>query len=329
MMAHADDERVMLTLAALTYRGFHDLLGGRLHEGIVSGAVLDGLQTLVPVKDEWELVWGPATDRDPGQIVDSNAMYVVRSRPAPHRFVVAIRGTNPISLSDWVFGDFWVGEMVDWPYATATEPAAVSKSTALGLAAVQTMRSRAPSARSATDVSALVSGAFGTLARAARSDPGHLLAATPAWFESQVRRIAEHVQDVAARAVSPRDRRRSAVPVSIAPADLRPGSGSRGPTATLTCSPCFAPRPGAPVPRRWRSSSPATARVARSPRRSRSGSRTRSTRRTLGSAGIPAAARGSSATRSRGRRPATRGLPGESSGRSVRITITSGTRTIW
>jgi len=122
-MAHADDERAMLTLAALTYRGFHDVLGGRLHEGIVSGAVLDGLQTLVPVKDEWELVWGPATDRDRGQIADSNAMYVVRSRPAPHRFVVAIRGTNPISLSDWVFGDFWVGEMIDWPYATAAEPA--------------------------------------------------------------------------------------------------------------------------------------------------------------------------------------------------------------
>jgi hypothetical protein len=222
MMANADDERVMLALAALTYRGFHDVLGGRLHEGIVSGAVLDGLQTLAPVKDEWELVWGPATDRDRGRIVDSNAMYVVRSRRAPHRLVVAIRGTNPISLSDWVFGDFWVGEMVDWPYATADEPAAVSKSTALGLAALQAMRSRPPSARSASDVSTLVAGAFGTLARAARSDPGHLLAATPAWFESQVRKIAEHVQDVAAPAVSPKDRRRSALPVSIAPSDLRP-----------------------------------------------------------------------------------------------------------
>ena len=329
MMAHADDERAMLTLAALTYRGFHDVLGGRLHEGIVSGAVLDGLQTLVPVKDEWELVWGPATDRDRGQIVDSNAMYVVRSRRAPHRFVVAIRGTNPISLSDWVFGDFWVGEMIDWPYATAAEPAAVSKSTALGLAAVQTMRSRAPSARSATDVSALVSGAFGTLARAARSDPGHLLAATPAWFESQIRKIAEHVQDVSARAVSPRDRRRSALPVSIAPSDLRPRLGEPRPDGDLDLLTFLRSEAGAPVPRRWRSSSPATARAARSRRRSRSGSRTRSTRRTLGSAGIPTAARGSNATRSRDRRPATRGLPGESSARSVRITITSGTRTIW
>ena len=232
-MTSTQDVPVMLTLAALTYRGFQSVLGGRLHEGIVSGAVLDGLQTLAPVKGEWELVWGPATSRERGQIVDSNAMYVVRSRRAAHRLVVAIRGTNPISLSDWTLGDFWVGDMVDWPYATAAEPAAVSKSTALGLAALQTMRSAPPAARSASDVSAFVAGAFGTLARATRIDPGQLLAATPAWFESQVRKIAELWQDDAARVVSPRDRRRSAGPVPIAPSDLRPMLGGEpGPDGT-------------------------------------------------------------------------------------------------
>src|SRR5262249_9504848 len=130
-MATFNDEAVMLTLAALTYRGFQDVLGGRAHEGIVSGALVDGLSTLAPVKDQWELVWGPTTDRGHG-VVDSNMMYVVRSRQAANRLVVAIRGTNPISFTDWVFGDLWVGEKVDWPYATPADPAAISKSTALG-----------------------------------------------------------------------------------------------------------------------------------------------------------------------------------------------------
>lgn len=221
-MTTFSDEQIMLTLAALTYRGFQDPLGGRLHEGIVSGAVLDGLQTLSPVKNEWELVWGPATDRARGQVVDSNMMYVARSRRAANRLVVAIRGTNPISLSDWVFGDFWVGETVDWPYATAADPSAVSKSTALGLAALQGMRSRAPATGSAPDVSALVAGTFGTLQRAVRGGPGNLLAATPAWFESQIRKIAEHWKNAAARPESLKERRQSAPLAPISPSDLRP-----------------------------------------------------------------------------------------------------------
>src|SRR5262249_1475925 len=89
------DESIMLALAALTYRGFQDALEGPAHERIVSGAVLGGLSTLPSVKDQWELVWGPATDRDRGLAIDTNMMYVVRSRSAPSRLVVAIRGTNP------------------------------------------------------------------------------------------------------------------------------------------------------------------------------------------------------------------------------------------
>ena len=101
-------EQVMLTLAGLTYRGFHDPLPGETHDVVVRGALLDGLQTLAPVKNEWELVWGPVTSRGAREFVDSNAMYVVRHARERHRYVVAIRGTNPISASDWLFGDFWV-----------------------------------------------------------------------------------------------------------------------------------------------------------------------------------------------------------------------------
>ena len=56
---------------------------------------LAGLHTLPPVKDEWTLVWGPATSRSGPDAFDSAAMYVVQSRRAPTRYVVVIRGPAP------------------------------------------------------------------------------------------------------------------------------------------------------------------------------------------------------------------------------------------
>jgi hypothetical protein len=134
-------EQVLLTLAALAYRGFHDLLRGGCHADVVRRALLDGLNTLSPVKDQWSLVWGPVTTRSAPDAFDSAAMYVVRHRQDPARYVVAIRGTNPIAATDWLFGDFWVSTTVPWPYARTADLVAVSASTALGLSKLQTMRS--------------------------------------------------------------------------------------------------------------------------------------------------------------------------------------------
>jgi hypothetical protein len=134
-------EQVMLTLAGLAYRGFQDLLRGPTHADAVGRALLDGLRTLPPVKDDWKLVWGPATSRSGPDAFDSAAMYVVQHRREPARYVVAIRGTNPVAASDWLFGDFWVSTTVPWPYARAADRVAISASTALGLSKLQAMRS--------------------------------------------------------------------------------------------------------------------------------------------------------------------------------------------
>jgi hypothetical protein len=107
----------------------------------VREALLDGLRRLAPVKDDWRLVWGPATSRTPPDAFDSAAMYVVQHRHDPARHVVAIRGTNPIAATDWLFGDFQVRTTVAWPYAPAADGAAVSASTALGLRTLQALRS--------------------------------------------------------------------------------------------------------------------------------------------------------------------------------------------
>jgi len=102
---------------------------------------VDGLHTMPPLEDEWGLVWGPVTSRSGPDAFDSAAMYVVQNRRERARYVVAIRGTNPVAASDWLFGDFWVSTTVRWPYARAADGVAVSASTALGLSKLQTMRS--------------------------------------------------------------------------------------------------------------------------------------------------------------------------------------------
>jgi len=215
------DESIMLTLAALTYRGFQDVLGGRVHEGIVSGAVLGGLSTLPPVKNEWELAWGPAMDRAGGLTIDTNMMYVVRSRSAPSRLVVAIRGTNPLSIPDWVFGDFWVGKTVDWPYATTNDPAAISKSTALGLRALQEMRSGPPAMDLVEKASAFVTNTLAALEHALRGGPANQTD-MPAWFTSQTQKIGQRWLDANTHPESFSVRLAKAPAAPIAPANLRP-----------------------------------------------------------------------------------------------------------
>jgi hypothetical protein len=195
-------EQVMLTLAGLTYRGFHDPLPGEPHDVVVRGALLDGLQTLAPVRGDWELVWGPVTSRGAREFVDSNAMYVVRHRRERQRYVVAIRGTNPISPSDWLFGDFWVATTMPWPYAAG---AAISASTAFGLGALQAMRSPAPSRSAGSTASSLIERAVGALARAGgavRGGVGATLAAPPARFTAWLDDLTVTWRDSAARGES-------------------------------------------------------------------------------------------------------------------------------
>jgi hypothetical protein len=136
------DDRVMLCLAGLAYRGFNDAAAGRFHTDAVRRAVAAGLQTLAPVAGDWELVWGPAVYRAPGSLLDDEMMYVVRRVEGPPRYAVVVRGTNPVSAFDWVFGDLWTGRKIRWRYADGA--AHVSLSTALGLAVLQSLRSDGP-----------------------------------------------------------------------------------------------------------------------------------------------------------------------------------------
>jgi hypothetical protein len=137
----------MLVLAMLSYRAYHDLGRGRLELGHLRAAVEDGLRHLPPVRGKWELVWGPAAYRAPFTVFDENVMYVVRAIEATDRYAVVVRGTNPVSAFDWLFGDLWTGVLTPWPFpseapdAPGVPDAAVSLSTALGLAILSHLRS--------------------------------------------------------------------------------------------------------------------------------------------------------------------------------------------
>lgn len=136
------DDQTMLCLAGLAYRGFNDAAVGRFHGDAVQRAIQHGLDDLAPVKGEWDLVWGPAVYRSPTSLLDDELMYVVRRRQAPARYVVAIRGTNPVSAFDWVFGDLWAAKTTAWRYGNGS--ARISLSSALGLAILQGLRSDGP-----------------------------------------------------------------------------------------------------------------------------------------------------------------------------------------
>jgi len=128
----------MLVLAGLTYRGALDPLTGAVHAGNVEQAVTAGLAAYAP---RWQLVWGPATDRK-AELFDTSAMYVARGGD-PEQYVIAVRGTNPVSASDWLRGDLIVATTVKWPFGN--DGAAVSTSTALGLRSLLRLRSGPPS----------------------------------------------------------------------------------------------------------------------------------------------------------------------------------------
>lgn len=148
-MATDDSNRQqMLTLALLAYRGFWDLHTDDGEE--IAPRIERGLTTLAPLRGDWRLVWGPSARRFPGSILDDSVMFVVQGIDEPSRFAVVVRGTNPISGCDWLFGDFLASRQVPWRpgdrvfaqgEAVADEPR-VSVSTHLDLAVLTRMRGR-------------------------------------------------------------------------------------------------------------------------------------------------------------------------------------------
>jgi hypothetical protein len=129
-MAFIDDDRTMMCLAGLSYRGFWRVGWGDAHVREIATGISQGLEDLELTN--WKIVWGPACYRPPLGWFDDVVMYVVHdSSTNPARYVIVIRGTNPISLSDWILGDLLTNPPVPWPFDRAAH---ITPSTAQGLA---------------------------------------------------------------------------------------------------------------------------------------------------------------------------------------------------
>jgi hypothetical protein len=143
MAAQFTDEQVMFCLAGLSYQGFIDGAAGRFHTEVGRQTIVQGLRSLKPLDGGWDIVWGPTSYRAPLSLLDDELMFVVRKPGVTDRYAVVIRGTNPVSAFDWVFGDLWAARQVPWPYDN-TGAAKVSLSAALGLAILKNLRSGVP-----------------------------------------------------------------------------------------------------------------------------------------------------------------------------------------
>jgi hypothetical protein len=105
-------------------------------------AISTALEKAAGTIGAWNIVWGPSVVAQPfGSGVAMNTMYVARSQVSPSQYVIAIAGTNPGSILDWVIEDGLVSWQVPWIYAPLAAPhARISLGTAIGTAILQTMK---------------------------------------------------------------------------------------------------------------------------------------------------------------------------------------------
>jgi hypothetical protein len=65
---------------------------------------------------KWEIVWGPIAVTYDTFYFPINAMYLAQSGDDPSQYVLAVAGTNPVSLFDWLIEDALVSYQLPWPF---------------------------------------------------------------------------------------------------------------------------------------------------------------------------------------------------------------------
>lgn len=104
----------------------------------VYGPMQHLLQSYPVVQGEWELVWGPCIFKFPliAKYSD-NTFYIVRSTQDPSHYVIALSGTNPYEITDWVLEDYLVATLEPWKYGSPPPGASISTSATLSLSILQ------------------------------------------------------------------------------------------------------------------------------------------------------------------------------------------------
>jgi pimeloyl-ACP methyl ester carboxylesterase len=112
-------EQTAFGFSWIAYRGDPLPLPATVDATILAGTLPKRIEEKPILRGRWELAWGPAIAKQSLAVVDGSMAYAVRSRPKagkPQQVVVAIRGTNPLSLTTWIFENFMVASTAPWPY---------------------------------------------------------------------------------------------------------------------------------------------------------------------------------------------------------------------
>lgn len=107
-----------MTLAALSYQAENPVSVESVaqHATRIRAAITQQLaQTGYATQAQWDVVWGPGLSLD-----QSNLFYVAKKKNAD-LYAVAIRGTDPIFIRDWV-EDLSVIGLVHFPFTKANDP---------------------------------------------------------------------------------------------------------------------------------------------------------------------------------------------------------------
>lgn len=99
------------------------------------------LESMDPVKGQWNLVWGPAVFKFPliAKLRD-NTVYVVQNTKDKSQYALALSGTNPYELTDWLFEDFLVAGTLPWDYGKRPAGARISLSAGLSLSILHNLK---------------------------------------------------------------------------------------------------------------------------------------------------------------------------------------------
>lgn len=135
-------QQIMLTFSYMSYFGFALEGTDKKNAEIILTKFNEALRSWKPIKNQWEVVWGPAVFALPGTKFDDSLMYAVRNIEDPSKYVIAIRGTNPVSIPNWVIWDFQAKYLKDWPFGNPPQYLVpkISESTNFGLIMLQALR---------------------------------------------------------------------------------------------------------------------------------------------------------------------------------------------
>ena len=135
-------EQIMLALSYVSYLGLTLNESHEENEKLLLEIIEQGLASWPPIKGQWQLAWGPALFVLPGTSFADSMMFVVRNIEDPAQYVIVIRGTNPVSIPNWLIWDFQGKELKDWHYGLQPEGShpKISESSYFGLMILQTLR---------------------------------------------------------------------------------------------------------------------------------------------------------------------------------------------